>query len=540
MSNDIAALPAEMVILQTVEPKPKAETLIKLKQQQKMVASTSMSGQGVYDQYHTAILMVEGMDENKACLCVFSETIFLFAADKDGLLAAQKECIKILNKHGVTACQEKGAAQISWFGLFPSKDVKPRSYRLMSPNVAVFATFDRPATGLPRSEWGPGPIARFRTGSNTVYDHQFHISTEPAALGHGLCIAPTGAGKTVLMQFFSAMASRHRHLRQFFFDRLQGTYVYTTAMNGKYLGFNAEKFTRSIGGGMNPFQCEDNDDTRDFLKNWLIGISKCSDHESFEQISQAIELAFDAFGRDERSLRAIFEGAFSRSSNLSHELRKWVDPAQYGKYFNADQDCIDLSDDTWLTTFDMTNLFHDDTLAAATMQYLMFRIQQTMSKNDAPGFIFIDETAPMLQDPKFRAMYLIMLREFRKKHGVVISVFQSPDAIKQSGIAEQIRQAMSAYYLFPAKSATAADYEDLQLTDREMAFVLGHWAPPGGSDRMILIKRPSIGESVVVDVNLAPLGKHFKVFSSDGHNVKLASEMQAKFGDDWLIHYLSL
>jgi autotransporter-associated beta strand protein len=92
------------------------------------------------------------------------------------------------------------------------------------------------------------------------------------------------------------------------------------------------------------------------------------------------------------------------------------------------------------------------------MQYLMFRIQQTMSKNDAPGFIFIDETAPMLQDPKFRAMYLIMLREFRKKHGVVISVFQSPDAIKQSGIAEQIRQAMSAYYLFPAKSATAADY----------------------------------------------------------------------------------
>lgn len=537
LANELAAIPGEMIVHQTVIPQPKGETLLKLKQQQRMVASTSFSSD-VHWQYEAAIGMVEGMDENRSTLCLFAETIFLFSESIEELGAIEKMARQILNAHGIVSVRERGASQVCWFNQFPTYDLRPRVYRLMSSHVALMATFDRPPAGLPRSDWGPGPIARFYTGANTVYDHQFHISTEPGAVGHGLCIAPTGAGKTVLMEFLSVMSSRHRKLRHFFFDRYQGTYIYTTAMGGKYLGFNAEKLTHSIRGGMNPLQCAQTDENLDFLKNWLQGISGCNDHDAFEQISQAIEIGFETLDQDERSLAALYEGAFAPNTKLRQELYKWVDPAQYGAMFNAEKDCIDLEDGGWLTTFDMTNLFSDPTLAAASVSYVMFRIRQTMSRQNAPAFIFIDETAPLLQDPYFKQMYLVMLREFRKIGGVIVSVFQTPDALKSSGISELVRQQCSTYYLFPNPGATDHDYAEFELTDREMSFLLGRSAPARRSRRAILVKRPSTKESVIVDVDLSPLGPFLKIFSSTSKDVKLASELQERFGSAWSARYL--
>ena len=536
ISNELAALPCEMVILQHVQPQPKAETLLKLKQQQRMIGSTSFSAD-VLAQYQEAIQMVEGLDETKACLCHFSEVIFLYADTEKELDVAEKMCRSVLNAHGITAVREKGATQASWFLQFPTYDIKPRLYRLMSTNVAMLSTFERPPTGLPKSDWGPGPIALFYTGANTVYSHQFHVSTEPAAVGHGLCIAPTGAGKTVLMQFLSCMASRQKNLRHFFFDRYQGTYPYTTIMGGKYLGFNADKFTLSVKGGMNPMACDETDENIEFLKVWIQAISGCTDYESIDQISQAIEIAFATLDKDERSLASIYEGAFTPGTELRKELQKWVDPTQYGAMFNAEQDCIDL-DGNWLTTFDMTNLLNDKLLGGASVSYIMHKIRQTLRRNRAPGFIFIDETEPLLRDPNFKNIYLVMLQEFRKLSGVIISVFQRPEALRASGISELVRQQCSTYYLFQNPGATEKDYAEFELTDREVGFLLGHTQTARRTSRGILVKRPATKESVVLDIDLSNLGPYLRVFSSNSKDVGLASDLQRQFGTAWVEKYV--
>lgn len=539
MASEIASLNGEIMILQTVEPYAKFKAMATLKQNQMMMAPTSFS-MDVNNQYLAAISLVDGMDSDKACLCGFSETIFVFAREESDLKELEKAVRQILTNYGVTSVIETGASQASWFMQFPGYSLKPRFYRLISTNVAQLATFDKAASGLSRSSWGEGPIALFYTGANSVYSHQFHITSSPQAVGHGVCIAPTGAGKTTFMEMMLCMASRHKNLKHFFFDRHLGAYIYTTAMGGQYMSFNNEPQAMSVVGGMNPFQCDPSKGNIEFLKVWLRAVSssggQLDDREqadALDQISSAIDLAFDVIPTDKRSLAAIYEGSFTPGSRLKSALRKWVDPSQYGPMFNAEKDCISL-DDNWLTTFDMTKLLDDEMLGAAAVSYIMHRIVETLRRTRSSGLIAIDETEPLLRNPDFRRIFFVMLQEFRKLDAVVLSVFQRPEALKAMGISEAVRQQAGAYYLFPNPGATAKDYDEFDLTPRELGFVLGQTQPARRINRGLLIKRPMTRESVIVDIDMGCLGTYLRFFSSSAKEVALINDLQRQLGARWV------
>jgi type IV secretion system protein VirB4 len=537
MASEIAALNGEIMILQTVEPYAKFKALTVLKQNQMMMSTTAFS-LDVANQYAAAIALVDGMDQDKASLCGFSETIFVFGRSEKELKEIEKAVRQILTNYGVTSVIENGATQASWFMQFPGYSLKPRFYRLMSINVAQLATFDKAASGLTKSSWGDGAIAHFYTGANSVYSHQFHISAQPQAVGHGVCIAPTGVGKTTFMEMMSVMASRHKDLKHFFFDRHLGTYIYTTAMNGQYMSFNNEPQAMSIVGGMNPFQCDPSQGNIEFLKVWLRAISRSSgaqmddqeEADSLDQIAQAVQVAFDAIPREQRSLAAIYEGSFTPGSRLRSALKKWVDPDQYGPMFNAEQDCISL-EGNWLTTFDMTKLLDDDVLGGAAVSYIMHRIVETLRRTRSSGLICIE---PLLRNQDFRKIFFVMLQEFRKLDAVVLSVFQRPEALKGMGISEAVRQQAGAYYLFPNPGATAKDYDEFDLTPRELGFVLGQTQPARRISRGMLIKRPMTRESVIVDIDFTCLGPYLKFFSSSAKDVALVNDLQRQLGPVWV------
>jgi len=537
LALEIASLQMEMTVSRYIEPMSKAEAIIKLEQHQRLAVASTFNPLNVAQQFADAATMVEGSDENRSALCAYCQTIFIFGDSIEEVVANEDTLRKILASNGVTPVRETGATQASWFLQFPTMDLLPRPYKLFTFNLAFDYALDRPAIGLPRSDWGEGPIANFRTVANTVYQHQFHISDADAALGHGLVIAPTGSGKTVLMEFLSLMASRHRNVKHFFFDRYQGTAIYNLAMGGKYLSLNAEPLPWSEVGGMNPFDCVDTEDNRSFLNLWLQAISGCQDNEDVAEIANAVDIAFDALERGQRSLSTIHEAAFSPGSRIRNELQKWVSEGGYGPIFNAERDAIDI-DDNWLTTFDMTKLLEDPELGAATVHYLMHKIRSTMRRNNAPGFIFIDETEPLLKDPNFRNLFKVSLQEFRKIRGVVISVFQRPEALQASGVSQLVRQQSGTYYLFQNPGARAADYAEFELTERELAYVLGQSGLAKKAKRSVLIKRPLTGESVIVDIDLSPLGPHVRVFSSSSRDVSLVSELYRKMDGKWIERYL--
>lgn len=536
MASELASLPMELCVSRYVEPMSKTEAILKLEQHSRLAVASSFNP-SVLGQFQEAAMIVEGADENRSALCAYCSTIFIYGNSIDEVLRNEVAVRNVLSSNGATAVREQGASQASWFLQFPSLDLLPRPYKLFTFNIAVDFVLDKPAMGLDRSDWGHGPIANFKTMSSTVYQHQFHISDQPAELGHGLVIAPTGAGKTVLMEFLSAMTSRHRDVKHFFFDRYLGTAIYNLAMGGKYLSLNSEPLPWSEVGGMNPFDCDDTEDNRSFLNLWLSSISGCNENEDVTQIANAVDMAFEELDRGDRSLASIYEAAFVPGSKIKGELQKWVSPNGYGPIFNAEHDSIDI-DKSWLTTFDMTKLLEDPTLGAAVVHYLMHKIRNTMRRNNAPGFIFIDETEPLLRDPNFRKLFMISLQEFRKIRGVVISVFQRPEAIRDSGVSQLVRQQSGTYYLFQNPGARASDYGEFELTERELAFVLGQSGLAKKAKRSILIKRPMTHESVIVDVDLSPIGPFLKIFSSSSSDVKLVSDLYRKMEGRWIERYI--
>lgn len=537
LASELTSLDMEMNISRYIEPMSKAEAIIKLEQHSRLATASSFNPASTLQQFHEAQSMVEGSDDSRSALCAYCQTIFIYADDLETLLQHEVAVRNVLSSNGATAVRESGATQASWFLQFPTLDLLPRPYKLFSFNLAFDFLFDKPAVGLDRSDWGAGAIANFKTVSNTLYQHQFHISDADAALGHGVVIAPTGSGKTVLMEFLSLMSSRHRDVKHFFFDRYRGTAIYNLAMGGKYLSLNSEPLPWSEIGGMNPFDCEDTEDNRSFLKLWLSSISGCDSNEDITEISDAVDIAFDELDRGERSLSTIHEAAFSPGSKIRNELAQWVSETGYGPIFNSERDAIDI-EDNWLTTFDMTKLLEDPKLGAATVSYLMHKIRNTMRRNNAPGFIFIDETEPLLRDPNFKKLFAISLQEFRKIRGAVISVFQRPEAISEAGVSQLVRQQSGTYYLFQNPGARASDYREFELSERELAFVLGQSGVARKARRSILIKRPLTQESVIVDVDLSPLGPHLKIFSSSSSDVRLVSELYEKLDGKWIERYL--
>jgi type IV secretion/conjugal transfer VirB4 family ATPase len=537
MTSELSSLPMEMSISRYVEPMSKAEAIIKLEQHSRLATASSFNPGSTAQSFQEAQAMVEGSDDTRSALCAYCQSIFVFGSTVDEVVRNEAAVRQVLSSNGATPVRECGASQASWFLQFPTLDLLPRPYKLFTFNIAFDFTLDKPAMGIDRSDWGMGAIANFETLSNTVYQHQFHISDEDAALGHGVVVAPTGSGKTVLMEFLSLMSSRHQDVKHFFFDRYRGTAIYNLAMGGKYLSLNSEPLPWSEAGGMNPFDCEDNEGNRSFLKLWLSSISGCEENEDITEISDAVDIAFDELDRGERSLSTIHEAAFSPGSKIKKELSQWVSETGYGPIFNSEKDAIDI-DDNWLTTFDMTKLLDDPKLGAATVHYLMHKIRDTMRRNKAPGFIFIDETEPLLRDPNFKKLFAVSLQEFRKIRGVVISVFQRPEAIRDSGVSQLVRQQSGTYYLFQNPGARASDYGEFELSERELAFVLGQSGIAKSAKRSILIKRPMSQESVIVDVDLSSLGPHLKIFSSSSKDVSLVSELYQKLEGKWIERYL--
>jgi type IV secretion system protein VirB4 len=535
MIADFSSLDGEFVLLNLVEPWSKTVAALKIAQENRMSMATRFST-AASEQYDAAMQIIEGLDESRSALANYGMTLFVFGKSPEEVHALDNDVRKICSAYGAASVREGVAAQASWFSQFPSYGVWPRSYRFFSSNIACNITLDRPPPGLPSSDWGEGPLATFRTAGGTSYSFQMHVSAEKDAVAHAVCIGPTGSGKTTVMTFLAGMALRHPRLRAFIFDRYQGAYIFTTALGGGYLNLTTGE-TAMGACSLNPFQCPDTPENRAFLRLWLRAISGCEDADSLEEIGLAVQALFQSeLASEKRSLATIFDPCFSTNGSVKRQLLKWVDPAYYGKMFNAERDTLDIRENR-LVTFDMTDVFKDELLAQATISYLMHRIQATITEFNAPAFIFIDETEPMLRNPMFRAYYLTMLQEYRKRGAAVVSAFQRPEAIAQAGMGEAIRGQCQTVFFFPNLQAREEDYADWSLTDTEWGFIKGTLPLSRRMKRAVLVKRAT-GESVVLDTDLTPLGPYLRIFSSGRESVSFATELQRKYGQDWVKHYV--
>ena len=103
----------------------------------------------------------------------------------------------------------------------------------------------------------------------------------------------------------------------------------------------------------------------------------------------------------------------------------------------------------------------------------------------------------------------------------------------ENGLGDVIRGQCQTVIFFRNPQANESDYATWNLSPREMNFILGKEF----TDRKyaILVSRPAIHESVILDVDLSGLGPYLKIYSSGNKNVLLAEKLQRELSDTDLI-----
>ncbi len=523
MVADILSIDCEVNIIHNIKAVPMIKANMLLTQQRRMAFLTSFSS-NVIAQYNTALEWMDQSDADGQTLNEYAMSVFIFGKTKEEVKFGQDEVERICRLYNVTPVRDGWAAQATFFSQFPTYEVYPRTFLYLSRVVACAICIDKTAEGRQKSDWGPMPLSYFRTITGTAYAFQFHVSEEPYAVAHTALIGPTGQGKTTLFSFLAGQAMRIPDLRTYFFDRNNGAKVFALMQDAPYVRFDGGEESVSL----NPFAVPDTSDNRAFLRTWMRDITGGTDAVSEQEIARAVTTAFEYLRPEERLMKNLYKSCFAPNGFMRREMFRWVNDDQYGRIFNSLTDNLDLS--SRYMAFDFTTIFQDSVLAPAVISYVMHRIHTLATAMGTPSLIMIDETAPMLEHPMFKESFIVGLREGRKKRQAFLCAFQQPRFLDDNGLGDVIRGQCQTVIFFRNPQANPSDYATWNLTPREMNFIMGKEF----ADRKyaILVSRPAIHESVILDVNLSGLGPYLKVYSSGNKSVLLAEQLSKQIQDN--------
>ncbi len=529
----LLAIDAELQISQLLRgiPKPRAQALLPWRSRQ---ANMPIPNSFRTQEFEAAVELIAG---DKDGLLEHQLTVFVHADSQERLGELAAEVRRVLADFSIRSVVEGAASEWLWRCRLPGFDLPTRPRSLLAQNLASLMTFNDEPHGHGRSDWGEGPLRLFKTVGGASYSFQLHASEEKEALAHSVTFAPAGSGKTTLFEHLIGGALRHRDLAAYAFDRNFGLNVFTEAVGGTYLNLSqGSEQTGEVHVRLNPLQCADTPQNRTFLRQWLLQLGGVDDDQSYEVAGRAIDAIFRIRKVGTRSLTSVHEGAFDTGSALKSGLTRWIGNEGAAGWFNGASDSLNL-DAARLITFDMTDAFRDPRAAAALVSYIMFRIRSVCARDARPHLVFIDETAPMLEDEIFRKNVEVLFREHRKLRGSVNVVFQDVGALLRSGIAETVFNNCPTQFIFQNPNAREEDYRALELTPAQWDYVKGTSRLARHVKRSVLVKRGR--EAVIIDIDLAPLGPYLKIYRSGIEPVNLMHYLKLKYGADrWVAEYI--
>jgi type IV secretion system protein VirB4 len=372
----------------------------------------------------------ENIQGDRASLLEHQLAVFVTAETREELDKLITAARRIFLSYGIKPAIEGAAAEWLWRCRLPGFDSFVRTSNLLSFNLAHLCTFQREPAGLERCDWGTGALRVFKTATGSPYSLQLHVHDRDEAIAHSATIAPSEGGKTTLWQHLIGGALRHRNLRAYIFDRFSGTSIFTQATGGVYINL-ADGATP-----LNPLQVDDTPENRLFLHQFLLQLAGVTDDASREIVTRGVDAIFGV-PKGRRTLNSVLQTGFDTGSAVKRGLQKWTGDSPYAVWFNGDHDSLELAGPR-LVSFEMTEVQKEPLLAAAMVTYIMHRIRQVVRNQALPHLIFIDETAPMLEDAVFRGYVETLFREHRKLRGSINVCFQDAGALLKSPIAETL------------------------------------------------------------------------------------------------------
>lgn len=437
---------------------------------------------------------------------------------------ALSQAIVEFSNVGINAVREKMNLEPAYWGQLPGNDdYLVRKATINTLNLAAFASFHNfPSGKRSGNHWG-NAVTVFNTTSGTPFFFNFHSRD----VGHSTIIGPTGAGKTVLMNFLCAQAQKYNP-RTFFFDKDRGAEIFIKAIDGVHFFLDPGHET-----GFNPFQLADNTDNRAFLMEWIRSLVSGQDMpaltpEDIDTIKDAVAGNYKLPQKERRlSNVAAFLGMGGPGS-LASRLAMWHSDGSHAKLFDNAEDRLDFDKATSFG-FEMNNILKDKDSIGPVLLYLFHKIN--ISLDGRPTLIILDEAWALIDNDVFAPKIKDWLKVMRKLNALVVFATQSVEDAANSDISDTLIQQTATQIFLPNLKAAEAYKTVFMLSEREYQII----KTTDPSSRFFLVKQGN--DSVVSRIDLKGMDNVINVLSGRADTVILLDEIVEELGsrpEDWL------
>lgn len=381
-------------------------------------------------------------------------------------------------------------------------------------------------------------VTLLETPAKTPFFFNFHtashsIDKQNPTAGHTTIIGGNGSGKTALMAFLDAQASRYGG-KSFFFDRNRGLEIYIRACGGFYTTLSPNETTLQL----NPLQLEDTPVNRKFCQDWLVQLVRDDnttvEQSTIEALKNCVDYVYEKLAPCYRNLThavKVLPSTFPRRSQLKRFLRatEKVSEGEYAYLFDNEKDTLQFHKKMG---FDMTHFLDNEPshIRTALMMYIMHRLKLSMDGNLLS--IYLDEGWQYLQDDYWEKQLKTDLPTLRKNNAHIILATQSPATVVESKLRHVILDNAATQIFFSNPQAKPEHYlNGFNLTEEEFDAI--RTTEP--SKRLFLVKQQTT--SSLCRLNLSTLPGMLAVLSGNLKNIKRLDAIRAEVGDDaaqWL------
>ena len=507
--------PFELVITQSFKFINKQKALNDMQIQQNRLQSSGDKGVSQIAEIEKALdmLMSGQISFGKHHFSVMGMSYDL--EDLDELLS--KITVELTNTGGVGVRESVWNMEPSFWGQLPGNyDFLVRNAPIHTSNLAAFSSIHNFREGQSKdNHWGSA-VTVLETTASTPFYFNFHVND----VGHTAILGPTGAGKTVMMNFLCAQALRAK-CRLFFFDKDRGAEIFIRALGGQYTIIDPGKSC-----GFNPFQLKDTGENRTFLQELLRVMASTNDEtidsEDVDTFNRVVNGNYELAEKDRRLRNIAAFLGFQGPGTLASRMGMWFENGSHANIFDNEKDAINLESHN-IYGFEMGELLKDKAALSPVLLYLFHRIN--ISLDGTPSVIVLDEAWAMIDNPIFAAKIKDWLKVLRKLNTFVIFATQSVEDASKSDISDTLIQQTATQIFLPNMKATDTYKSAFMLTEREFDIVKN----TDPSSRFFLVKQGT--ESNLARIDLRGMDDVINVLSGRADTVRILEKVLEESDD---------
>lgn len=469
--------------------------------------------------------------------CYYTPAVVVWGESEREADLLAREVARVLNDKGFTARIEDVNTLDAFAATLPGHGYyNVRKPLVHTKNIANLLPLTSKWPGLrenpcPFYPAGSPPLLWGKTDGCVPVRINWHVS--PRDVGHHLIVAPTGMGKSFLMNLMVAQFRRYERAQVFQIDNGYSGYALCRAAGGTHYDLCSG---RPDAICFQPLAEVDTPAGRALATRWLDIVWDVQGVRLNPEMREGVRDALRLLARMERSERTLTQLFFQLQNDALRSAVGYytADFGNYGRLLDAPRD--DLRAGSY-QVFEVKHLlaFRDDKITAPVLAYLFDGITRRL--DGRPTYIAVDEGRMAMREGRFAEQVAEWSITIRKDNAALGLATQDPSDLANSPYRAQLMESYPVHFFLPNPRMTdegREQYASMGLNEREVEII--RTAQP---QRQIYYKTP-LG-SRLFELAPGPFAHAFLSSPEGKSTADLRAEvdaMAAEFGKCWPAEWL--